>query len=145
MVNHSEALETFKSHLRTHGQRYTPERAEILETVLECSEHFSAESLVSELRKRKRNVSLATVYRTIPVLIECGFVEPSIKMGDVEYFERRAAGNQHHDHILCTECGKIVEFYSAEIEELQDKIAVKHGFRLLHHSHVLKGICQGCR
>lgn len=139
-----EALEIFKKHLREQGQRFTPERSVILETVLNSAEHFSAESLVSWLKRQRHSVSLATVYRTLPVLVKAGFIQPTVKQGDVEYYERNKGEHQHHDHLLCVSCGKIVEFYNSIIEQEQDRIAKQYGFKLLTHSLELRGECRNC-
>jgi len=140
-----EALETFKGHLKSTGQRFTPERKVILDTVLKHKSHFSAESLVGDIRKKNKHVSLATVYRTLPVLKRCGFVQSTVKQGDVEYYERFLGDEHHHDHLLCASCGKIVEFYNEIIENEQTKVAEMHGFTLETHSLVLRGKCAKCR
>ena len=89
-------------------------------------------------------VSKATVYRTLKLLAECG-VASERRFGDgLSRYELADDGDEHHDHLICTNCGEITEFEDPRIEKLQDSIAVKHGFKLTSHKHEMYGICAKC-
>lgn len=133
----------FKDHLRSLGLRLTPERARVLSGVLAMPPHFEPEELVAVLRGGDAPVSRASVYRTLPLLIECGLIKEAIYRDRKSRYER-AAGKGHHDHILCTGCGAIVEFVSAEIEALQLEICRSHGVTPTDHTLEIRGLCRKC-
>ena len=134
---HFEALLTKK------GLKYTFERRQILEEVLALKLHFDADELYEIVKGKGLRVSRDTVYRTLPLLLECGVVQKSVGDGRREYFERTSVKG-HHDHMVCISCGKILEFNSPEIEKLQDKVCEKNGFKLVFHDHRLFGHCKDC-
>ncbi len=136
-------MQQFKEILRKEDLRYTRQRKEIWSELQSSGEHRDAEEIYFTLRKRGLSVSRATVYRTIDVLVKNNMIE-KLDIGDgrarYEYNEK----NMHHDHLICTNCGKIIEFHNAEIEHQQLLIAKKHKFKLIDHSHQLFGICKDC-
>jgi Fur family ferric uptake transcriptional regulator len=95
------------------------------------------------LKRRGIRGSKATVYRTLPLLTEAGIVQPAVMTGDIRSYEA-AAGREHHDHLVCLGCGKVVEFEFEAFEILQREIAARHGFRLEGHFHQLVGHCADC-
>ena len=129
--------------LQKEGLRYTQQRRDIWNELRSSDKHRNAEEIFFTLRRRELNISRATVYRTIDVLVKYKLIE-KLDIGDgrarFEYSEKYI----HHDHLVCTKCGKIVEFYSNEIEELQYGIAKQHNFKILDNSHRLFGICKDC-
>jgi len=137
-------MEIFKETLHKEGLRYTSQRQEIWNELRSSDEHRDAEEIYFALRKRGLRISRATVYRTIDVLVKNNLLD-KLDIGDgrarFEYNDKCL----HHDHLVCTKCGKIVEFYNDEIEELQNKIAKQHNFMLLDNSHQLFGICKDCQ
>lgn len=134
----------FQKLLTSKGLKYTFERKHILEEVLRLKDHFDADELFAIVKKSGLRISRDTVYRTIPLLLECGVVQKSVGDGRREYFERTGVKG-HHDHMVCISCGRIIEFQSNEIEELQDKICKDFGFELVFHDHRLFGHCKSCR
>ncbi len=139
-----EALERFERFLASRDLRLTSARAAIVEAVLARDGHFPIEDLVADLRKRGIRGSKATVYRALPLLTASGIMQPAVIAGDMKRYEA-AFGKEHHDHLLCTGCGKVVEFEFEAFEILQREVAARHGFTLEGHLHQLVGRCADCR
>lgn len=141
MVN---AEKIFKRYLEEQGMRYTQERRLLLKEITSLNDHFEVEDLVHRLRSSGKKVSTASVYRTIPLLIEAGII---IK-NPCDHMQARLEpvfGHEHHDHLVCIKCKKIVEFMDDEIEKLQEKVAKKHGFSMEGHRLVISGYCPECK
>ena len=138
------AAERLKAFLRARGLRMTGEREALVRAALGRRRHFTLEELVEEVVQNDTRASRATVYRGLPILIEAGILQPVLVSDEPRRFEL-AFGRRHHDHLLCRRCGRVVEFRSSAIEELQLKVAVRHGFRLTSHLHELVGDCAACR
>lgn len=130
-------------YLRDKGLKFTPERRLILEEVRRMRNHFEAEDIVSRIRERGRRVSRASVYRTLPLLVDSGLLREVHSMEKHSHFEH-IFGHEHHDHLICKVCGKTVEFLDPQIEELQDRVCAEHGFQLDFHKLEITGICGKC-
>lgn len=126
--------------LRKAGLKVTLPRLKILQ-LLESAEnhHMSAEDVYKALMEQGEDVGLATVYRVLTQFEQAGIVERHNFENNLSVFEIAQA--EHHDHLVCDNCGKIVEFHDHEIEELQETVAKQHNFKLSGHSLVLYGIC----
>ena len=136
--------QAFERFLRTRSLKLTAQRKRIFDRSFETHEHFSAETLYGWLRDEPGpKVSRATVYRTLSLLVEGGFVE-SLDTGRGELVYEHTLGHQHHDHMVCLDCGRIEEFHDHRIEELQREAARKKGFVIQSHDHRLLGLCRGC-
>ena len=109
-----------------------------------ANEIASARSELALVRAHDPKVGYATVYRTLKLLAECG-VANERRFGDGLTRYELADDTTHHDHLICVQCGEITEFEEPRIEELQEKIARKHGFRLRTHKHELYGVCPRCQ
>lgn len=133
----------FEDFLRTRGLRFTPERQAILEEVLVRAGHFDPEELYLSLRQKKRLVSRASVYRTLPLMVEAGIVE-QVERTDKHAHYERTLGREHHDHMLCVSCGRVIEFYSEPIENLQEELCRKHRFQGISHTLEITGYCAKC-
>lgn len=131
-------------HIQKSGLRRTAQRDLILEIFLKTEEHLSSEDLYWLVQKEDPSVGHTTVYRTLKLLTEAGLAR-EVRFGDGKTYYEHHYNHQHHDHMICTECGKVIEFFSAEIEELQDQMAEKFGFKATHHSMRLLGICAECQ
>lgn len=139
-----KTLDDVRTYLRAQGLRSTDARRKILEAVFGGGGHFTADDLLDKLRRSGERVSRASVYRTLALLVEGGFVETrEFQRGQMMY--EAMLGQHHHDHLICTRCGRIVEFENEEIEALQSRVAASHGFDLDHHSLRLFGRCSDCR
>ncbi len=138
-------LAAFESFLRQRSLRLTPQRRSVFDRVFETHEHFSAETLFGWLREGDGpKVSRATVYRTLALLQEGGFIE-SLDAGRGELVYEHVLGHRHHDHIVCLGCGKIEEFHDERIEELQLEACERKGYELVNHTLVLNGYCRACQ
>lgn len=133
----------FTDHLRAQGLRVTPERLAVFDEIFHHHQHFDADQLLALLRKKRRKVSRATVYRTLELLVGSGLVS-RVKLGGEEYRYEHVHPGEHHDHIVCLHCGKIYEFESDEIEKLQEEICRRFGFHPRAHSHKIEGCCADC-
>lgn len=136
--------EIFLEHIQKAGLRRTSQRDLILEIFLRTEEHLSSEDLYWLVQKQDPSVGHTTVYRTLKLLTEAGLAR-EVRFGDGKTYYEHHYNHEHHDHLICTECGKIIEFFSAEIEEMQDKMAEKYGFRLTNHSLRMWGVCGDCQ
>ncbi len=130
--------------LRRRGFRWTNQRAAIVRTALQSHEHFTAEELLALCRRIDPKVSRATVYRTLAVLEEAGFVE-GLDTGDGGRRFEHVLGHDHHDHMVCLGCGSIFEFRDDELERRQEVAAKRIGFRIERHSLRIHGRCRDCQ
>lgn len=143
-MKHDAIRKSFERFLRTRGLKLTPQRSRIFERAFSTHEHFSAETLYDWLRKEDGpKVSRATVYRTLGLLLEGGFIQ-SLDVGRGELVYEHVTGHEHHDHMVCLACGKIEEFHDERIEALQAEACAKKGFVVVSHAHRLVGYCRGC-
>jgi Fur family transcriptional regulator, ferric uptake regulator len=140
----SRALGRFEELLARRGLRLTPARRAIVEAVLQHAGHFAIEELLTDLRARGLAASKATVYRSLPLLTEAGILSPAVLTGEERTYER-AVGREHHDHLICRGCGKVIEFEYEAIEVLQRELAARYGFTLEGHLLQLIGRCAACR
>ncbi len=138
-------LEKFREFLATRGKRMTRERSIIVEEVYTSHEHFDAEQLIEKLTRRHdgRRVSRSTVYRTLDQMVEAGMLRPIARQEDREVYEH-AYGYPQHDHLICKQCGDLIEFRNQQIRDLLDGVARKHGFRMEGHRLEVSGLCQRC-
>ncbi len=137
------ARDAFSEFLANQGMRYTKERRLILEEVMSRHDHFAPEDILVSLRAKGEKVSNASVYRTLPLLIDCGIVAKNA-LGSMEAGLEHVLGHKHHDHLVCVDCGKIIEFTNDEIENLQEQVAREHGFIVNGHRLVISGRCSDC-
>ncbi len=134
----------FDEHIRNAGLRRTAQRDLILETFLGTEDHLTSEDLYSLVHRKDPTVGLTTVYRTLKLLTEAGLAR-EVRFGDNKTYYEHHYNHEHHDHMICTECGTVIEFLSPDIEALQDEMASSFGFRPTHHSLRLWGICAECQ
>ena len=129
--------------LKNAGLKATTPRLKILE-ILEASKnrHLSAEDIYRELIMQNQEVGVATIYRVLTQFEQADIVK-KLTLDDRAVYE--ISSSEHHDHIICTKCGKIEEFNDLTIENCQDKVAKKLGFKLTDHSLYLYGICASCQ
>ena len=122
--------------LRKEGLRYTSQRQAVWDEIKKSEEHRDAEDIYLQLKSNNHNVSRATVYRTIDVLVKNQMVR-KMDLGDGRNLFEPRIDDEHHDHMICLDTGKIIEFFDEELEDLQDKIAEKHGYKVVRHVHQL--------
>ncbi len=133
-----------KKALKKEGLRYTQQRQSIWDEMCATDEHRDAEEIYLSLRNEGMSVSRATVYRTIDVLVKNNLVR-KLELGDGRARYEHKMDLEHHDHLICVQCGKIEEFMDETIEEIQEKIVNNLGFKLIRHIHQLFVICNNCR
>jgi Fur family ferric uptake transcriptional regulator len=136
--------EIFHEHLKRAGFKRTSQRDIILDVFLRTEGHSSAEELYQLVKVEDPSVGFTTVYRTLHLLVECGLAREEV-MNDGRRRYEHQYNHQHHDHLICTECNDLIEFYSEEIEARQDEIARQFKFRPTHHSLRIFGVCHKCQ
>lgn len=136
--------EIFLEHIQKAGLRKTGQRDLILETFLKTEDHLTSEDLYWLVHKQDPSVGHTTVYRTLKLLTEAGLAR-EVRFGDNKTYYEHHYDHEHHDHLICTQCGKVIEFFSPEIEDLQEQMAEKFGFKLSHHSLRMWGLCPECQ
>jgi Fur family transcriptional regulator, ferric uptake regulator len=140
------ALATFKNTLHERGLRLSTVREAIARVALTYDGHFEVNDLMRALRAANiQDAHLATVYRTLPLLVESGLIQPTLLSSGERHFYEPAFERKHHDHLICTSCGRVVEFEFEAFEVLQRDIAERYGFELTAHFHELLGRCSACR
>lgn len=133
----------FEGFLRERKLKLTGERMAILAAIFKRGSHFDAESLHGELKDAGADISRATVYRTLDLLVQCGLVrKQSLGATHANY---EAAQDEHHDHLVCIQCGKVLEFFRPDLEKLQESICSERDFQPFHHSLQIFGLCSKCR
>lgn len=126
----------FKSLLVKEGMKMTKSRLAILDDILSSDLHRECEEIYKDILNKKVKVSRATIYRTLDVLVKHDYVR-KLDIGDGKVRYEKKLGTSHHDHMICIESGDIIEFHNEKIEEIQDQIAKRHGYRVVRHVHQL--------
>ena len=131
-----------EEHLARNGLKQTRQREAIFEAFVGAKGHVTSEELYEVVRARHPEVGAATVYRALKLFCDAGVARAHHFRDGVTLYEREG---HHHDHLICTGCGAIVEFERSVIEEEQEKVAAEHGYRLTQHRHILYGLCSKCQ
>jgi Fur family ferric uptake transcriptional regulator len=139
----NEEFEAFNRYIVSRGLKQTRQREVILATFLEVDKHIDVEELYQRVRDRNPSIGHATVYRTMKLLTECGLAHER-HFGDGMARYEQVSRKNHHDHLICTRCGRIIEFSNPVIEQLQEEIAAAHGFTIFDHKLELYGQCAEC-
>src|ERR1044072_8852696 len=140
----TEEQEVFLKHIQRKGLKRTSQRDLILDVFLRTEQHLSNEDLYQLVKKEDPTVGQTTVYRTMKLVTDAGLAR-EVRVGDGRPHYELNYKHQHHDHMICSECGKIIEFSSAELEAIQDEMAAKHDFEITQHLLRMIGICSECR
>jgi Fur family ferric uptake transcriptional regulator len=138
------AVEQLSQYLATQGLRSTSQRDAILITFIEAGQHLTAEELYARVKKTHPGIGYATVYRTLKLLVKAGLTEERRFEDGFTRFEFKNP-NAHHDHLICTGCGSIIEFENESIEALQQEVAGKKGFKVQSHKLEIYGLCAACQ
>jgi len=136
--------EVLSRFMAERGLKTTRQRNLIIDTFFTLDGHLSVEDVWARVRSLDQRVSVATVYRTMKLLAESGLAHAR-NFGDGQTRYEAAVGKEHHDHLICTRCGTIIEFENDQIERLQDAVARRHGFRVASHKMELYGLCKSCQ
>ncbi len=144
-LEYETLLEQFKKILKKNALKFTLQREMILKALYDSDGHLTPEALHRLIQERHPDikVGIATVYRTLSLLEDSDIVT-SLSFG-AQGKKYELGTKEHHDHMICTECGEITEFVDEEIEKRQEKIAQEHGFLMKDHSMQIYGLCQNCQ
>ncbi len=138
------AQEMLRDYLRERGLKLTSERQALLQAILGSQEHFEPEDLLVSLRQQGIRVGKATIYRTLPLLVDAGILRRAFVGQNRAYYEH-CLGAAPHDHMICTNCGRVIEFDTTDIVQLREKLALEAGFAVQSHRFQIAGLCKDCR
>lgn len=137
-------LEAFRRYLREHNLPVTTQRELVADVIFSTPGHLSADDIERALRERGAHVGKATVYRTLDLLAESGMITTR-DFGEGFRRYERSPGRQHHEHLICIRCGKVIEFVNERLERMKALIAEEYGFRHHHHRLEIFGTCPECQ
>jgi len=140
----SPEMQVFIDYLDQKKLKLTPHRELILDNFIANEGHRSVEDIFRLVREEDPRIGYTTVYRTMKLLAECGLAR-EIDLADGITRYEHLYNHQHHDHMICMECGSSIEFYNAAIEAVQDSASEQLGFRVLDHRLQIYGLCKNCR
>lgn len=145
MISYEKLLEQFKGLLKKNTLKFTNQRELILKFLYENNDHYTPEEIYMLLKKAYPDIKIgiATVYRTL-ILLEESSIASSISFG-VAGKKYELGLKKHHDHLICTTCGEIIEFFDETIESQQEKIAKKFNFQMTDHTMKIVGLCENCQ
>ena len=139
-----EAQDILHQHLKRVGLKQTAQRDTILRTFLETRDHLSIDALHRLVQKKDSGIGYTTVYRTLKLLAECGLASEVAFHDGVTRFEHQYNRRSHH-HMVCTECGGSVEFFSQEVGQLEQEIGRRYHYLTTRHTFQIYGFCEECR
>lgn len=140
----SPEMQVFMEYLQERRLKLTPHRQLILDTFLAKEGHHSVEDIYHAVREKDPRVGYTTVYRTMKILLDCSLAR-EIDLADGVTRYEHLYNHQHHDHMICMQCGKSIEFYDPAIETLQDEASEHLGFKVFDHKLQIYGLCKDCR
>jgi len=144
MPTGDRAIDRFQSFLQTQGLKLTGERTALIREIFSTHYHFEADELLFKMKQKGLKISRATVYRTLELLVKSGLVR-RVHLGEDHYHYEHVAGNSHHDHLICTACGGVIEFNDPALEARQLEICEKKKFTPTFHNLQILGVCDSCR
>ena len=139
----SAALDTFRDYLGAQGLRFTLEREEVISEFLRLDTHVEAEELLLRLRVAGSAVSRATIYRTLELLVQAGLAR-KVRLGTDHYYYEHILGARQHEHMICVDCGKIIEWFDRQLDELLEKNLQRQQFVATRYTVQVFGYCSAC-
>ena len=139
-----KAEDVFIGFINQNKGRMTKARITILKEIYRRHDHFNADDIYLELKKRNENISRASVYRIIPLLLESKLIREINTNSGTKLYEH-ILGHKHHEHMRCEKCGELIEFKDDIIENDIEKLCKKIGFTHNGHTILINGICKNCR
>lgn len=137
-------IELFKEYLKKIKLKITSQRLKVLEAFLKTEKHLSCEELYLIIHHDDPDIGYATVYRTLKLIQKSGLAR-EVDLGDRISRLEHEYGHQHHDHLICLNCGKFIEVLDTGIERMQEKLAKKHNFSAVRHKMEIFGYCANCQ
>lgn len=134
----------FDDYVRSKGLKHSGQRQDVLFTFLRTEKHLTADELFRLVKRRNPRIGVATVYRALKLICESGLGRELRPEGEAVLYEHNYK-HDHHDHLVCTQCGRLIEVVDPEIEKLQLKLARREDFTLEGHKMLLYGICRDCK
>jgi len=139
-----DEIDLFRAFISRKGLYNTPEREEIISEIFSRHEHFDVDELFSRLREKGSKISQASIYRNIPLIMECGLIkEVWLEDGHMHY--EHVYGHGHHCHMRCIGCEKIIEFYEERLKDIENKISIENDFQIIDYRFDITGYCSDCR
>ncbi len=138
-------IRVFSRYLRDQGLPVTQQRESVAEVVFSSTGHLSVDEIEQRLRERGEKLGKATIYRTLVLLVKSKLVDEHDFGEGFKRYEHRLSRQPVHEHLICQECGKVIEFQSEEIRRLEAQVALEHGFQLTRHKLEIYGLCGECR
>jgi len=138
----SEAKAIFTNYMENNNLRKTPERFAILKEIYKRSDHFDAEALYIHMKTQNYRVSRATVYNTLELLVSCDLITKHQFGKNLTQYEK-SYGYKQHDHLICVDCGKVLEFCDPRIQQIKNMMGEMLKFKITHHNLDLYGKCEG--
>ncbi len=143
-MTHKSELQVFREYLSKHGLRYTQEREHIIREIFATHDHFDVDTLYLSMRHKGINVSKASIYRLLPLLIEAKLIrEVFFEDGHMHY--EHVYGHEHHCHLRCVNCKTIVEFTDPRLKEIERDLEERYGFEIHDHKLEVSGLCPECK
>ena len=134
----------YQNYIKTNNFKSSKRRDFIFNFIIKKTGHFTIDDLYQKLLKIDHDIGIATIYRTIRLLVDCGILVEQTFGEKKGYFELISRQASHHGHLICLECGKIVEFNCDFIDQFQNSLAKKHQFKINSHKFEVYGICKEC-
>ena len=137
-------VDKFQQFLVKQGLKLTRERTALLREIFSTHYHFEADELLLKMKQKAVKISRATIYRTLELLVKSGMVR-RVHLGEDHYHYEYVSGNSHHDHLICTTCGSVIEFHDTTLENRTREICEKKKFTPTFYNLQVLGICDSCR
>ncbi len=144
MTTPEREIHRFRQFLATEGLKLTNERVALIEEIFSTHYHFEADELLAKMKTKGLKISRATVYRTLELLVKSGMVR-RVHLGEDHYHYEHVTADSHHDHLICTTCGTVIEFNDEELEKRQMEICERKRFTPTFHNLQILGLCGSCR
>lgn len=144
MAHVEREIARFHDLLQQQGLKLTAERSALVREIFSIHYHFEADELLFKMKEKGVKISRATVYRTLELLVKSNMVR-RVHLGEDHYHYEHVSGNSHHDHLICTVCGGVIEFHDPELERLQLAVCEKKKFTPTFHNLQILGVCDSCR
>jgi Fur family ferric uptake transcriptional regulator len=137
-------LQIFREYLQGRGLRRTLERERVLQEIFQIHQHFDVDELYLRLRTQGTKVSKASIYRALPLFIDCGLVR-EVDFNDGHWHYEHIYGHSLHNHLRCLGCGEILEFEEPLLKILEHSLARKYAYRIKAHQWEVQGYCANCQ